>query len=328
VETISIPPKSSETEPAEGGFSKLIDRLLYSDIGLRRRLITGTTFFTTLIVYGFAFRIESLFPIKSATLPVNFIELAKSTQLTILILLLLYAMGALIEVVSDGFVVRGAARMSLFIGNHHFRWLPLWPLLFIYGLIQSTRKQVKYTIDLDNVQGHPEHSGGVDIREPLSTEAANLLARLPSHVRAGLDEPFGGKFDAAWQTVLLLTPAAQKQWVADLRSSNHETSSFLSAAFAATTFYFCLYLNLSRQHIWNGFWAAYSTRTWGDCIGVIAPGTGLYLMLIFIAYLFLGFLSLVRRSIASTLEFIATNQLVRNGVLHAGPQPAATGPDK
>jgi hypothetical protein len=155
------------------------------------------------------------------------------------------------------------------------------------GIVVSTFARTKYELDLP--KGRAEltaESKHDDFREELSTEALTFYkARLSKNVQVGLNEPFGGKAEAAWQAVVYLTPDPHKSWTASLDARNHETSSFLSAAFLGTMVCLFLYLFRGSRYL----------------LSLLL----LYGMLWFISYLFLGYLHIVRRSIASIVEFLA-----------------------
>jgi hypothetical protein len=284
---------SDNTETVTG-FDKLLDRIPYASGAWRRRLISGVIFCGEILLFT-VFVLPSSFWERAAigrTLASRIdSSILRNGPFLILLVLLVYALGALVDVISDGFVVRGVSEMPGIISR-----LPLplkiaiglvWPLLLLAAVVKSSFARTTYELDLGKRKANaPTPTKDDSFREALSEDALRFYEnRLHGNVRIGLNEPFGGKAEAAWQALIYLTPDPHKSWTASLDSRNHETSSFLSAALFGTSACVFLYVFGSSRHF-LGF-------------------ALLYGLLWLISYLFLGYLHIVRRSIASMLEFLA-----------------------
>jgi hypothetical protein len=291
---------SEEKPETSAELSKLLDRIPYASGAWRRRLISGVIFCTELLLFG-AFVLSRHFPIVDNLQSQFNTDLLKTAPFLILTLLVVYAVGALVDVISEGFVVRGVSVMPAVIGYYPSVLFKVavgavWPFLLLATVVYSSFARAKYNLDLPRVKS--ESSEPADFREELSAEALTFYRnRLQENIQIGLDEPFGGKAEAAREAMVYLTPEAHKTWTASLHARNHETSSFLSAAFFGTLA--CLFLYVQR----------------GPKLGGVLS---FYAVLWFISYLFLGYLYIVRRSIASVLEFLAFVDRIASAT-EAGP---------
>jgi hypothetical protein len=171
---------------------KLAEHLPYTDGSFRRRLITGVIFIALSMFYSllFVWNVSQLQQFSQMLATINVSSLIKSTQMMLIVALFVYALGALIDVISDGFIVRGVAAVSLVLGKLA-EWCPrqmpssvawivvvvvtisFWPVMLVLGIIASTCVYIRYTNGLklgldpttttENVVTH--------MREPLSNEA-------------------------------------------------------------------------------------------------------------------------------------------------------------
>ena len=117
----------------------------------------------------------------------------------------------------------------------------------------------------------------------LTKRGRALFKRLPQAVREGLDEPYGDKFDAAWQGLSVIAPAEQRQWINRLASRNYDLTSFVAAAFSG------LFVGLSA-HVQTGTY-----RSLGFS----------YAMMCLTSYLRLGCFAIVGRAAVSVIEVLA-----------------------
>ena len=292
---------AESAEKSASGFEKLVEKLPYAEGGLRRRLITGIIFlsiFISCILLGggsSAAPIEALLS-RLSDLQVDFGALLKSTQFTIALLFFVYAIGTVIDVTSESFIVRGIAAVSTLVtpwstGGWRQRTLSvfviaMWPISILAGFFRSTYRRTHLKLGfVPDPELNSENNN--DLREELSHAAQFFCDRLAENVRAGLNEPFGGRFAAAWQAIIFMTPEPHKQWGVRLNARNHEMSSFLSGAFlgiASCAIHFVVTTKGGREW-WGLVW--------------------FYLSLWITSYFFFGYLTVLRRSIASALEFLA-----------------------
>jgi hypothetical protein len=277
--------ESPEQPEAATNLDKVLDRIPYTSGAFRRRLICGVIFCGEILLFVL-FGPSDTFLTKVSTeiTIISKLDLGvlSATQVMILVIFAVYAVGAVVDVITDGFVVRGVSLVPTIIRRLPIPLKiaagPFWPFLVIVGVVVSTFSRTKYELKLSAADD--------SFREALSNEALEFYSnRLLRNVQVGLNEPFGGKGEAAWQAVMYLTPDPHKSWTASLDARNRETSAFLSAAFGGTLA--CLFFYLFRG----------SRQLLGLSL--------FYVILWFISYLFLGYLHIVRRSIVSIVEFLA-----------------------
>src|SRR5262245_8834931 len=233
--------KNGDKKNGASIIDKLLDRLGYRDGAWRRAFVSGLIFLTLVAGYGVPPFDRSTGLAETAD---TIKELLKSTQALMVVTLLIFASGFVIDGVSRGFLVRGVSVTASCIdrwsrrvrGSSRWGWrswfVPLatcllWPLMILVGTVLSTGQVVtlyRFGLRLSKVRPNgPKPSGTTPSGPPppevrtssyqLTKRGRALFKRLPQAVREGLDEPYGDKFDAAWQGLSVIAPAEQRQWI-------------------------------------------------------------------------------------------------------------------
>jgi hypothetical protein len=231
-------------------------------------------------------------------------DVIRSSQLLIVAAGFVFAAGAVIDAMTDGFIVRGAstsrsihAWLSLKLFPSH-EWLRIlfnlilfffWPpIIVVCTILSSSDHYVLYRVGLkDNSQKLLE-------KKDVTKAALRIFERMPPNMQESLDTPFCNQFDAAWQGLLTMLPEPHHRWVISLWSRNRDLASFLASGYCALAISSGFLLTAGRG-LFN--WTAVSS----------------YILLCVLSWLLFGYISLVVRSIFAVLELVAvtTTSIIR-----------------
>lgn len=274
-----------------------MERLLQINGAIRRNLITG-------LIFAFVFCLHFFLLVAPQELrrlnrsdvnagAVTLKDVIRSSQLLVVATGFVFAAGAVIDAMTDGFVVRGVSTSRSVHGWLSKTLVPqkgwpgilfnllsffIWPLVIVIcTILSSSDHYVLYRVGLqvDDSQLVNENR--------ISDAAMNIFKdRLSSNMRQGLDAPFCNQFDAAWQGLLAMLPEPQRQWAIGLSSRNRDLAAFLSSGFFALAISTGLLVSTGR--LWS--WAA----------GIS------YIFLCLLSWFLFGYISLVIRSVLTVLE--------------------------
>jgi hypothetical protein len=107
-------------------------------------------------------------------------------------------------------------------------------------------------------------------------------------VQEGLDEPFGDNFDAAWQGLIVLAPAAERPWISRIASRNYDLTSFVAAGFFGLLVALCE--SLLRQ----------TATLWSFGLG--------YGFMCLLSYILFGCFAIIGRAAISVVEVLAISR--------------------
>ena len=193
--------------------SEIFDRLPSADGGFRRRFSSGILFSLIAVVGIFWFpgipiMMES---ISDALRAVNADwSLLKSIGFSIILFGIIFAVGNLLDVVSDVFI----RPFFLFFGGK----------LAYHGLMRS------FPFSILRKKGETS----------LFSERHADFELLPDVVRKGLDNPYGRQFLIAFRYMIYLAPDEEKSWLQQLDVRNSNLFSVLSTVFIAVLFVLAL----------------------------------------------------------------------------------------
>jgi hypothetical protein len=286
-----------------------MERLLQINGAIRRNLLTGLIF-----VFVFCFHYFLLVaPRELGRLnqpnanpgAVTLKDVIRSSQLLVVGTGFVFAAGAVIDAMTDGFVVRGVST-----SRSVHEWLSkklvpqkgwqeilfnllsffIWPpVIVICTVLSSSDRYRLYRVGL-------QADAPKLIKENRISDAAMNIFKdtLSSNMRQGLDAPFCNQFDAAWQGLLAMLPEPQRQWAIGLSSRNRDLAAFLSSGFFALA-------------ISTGFLVS-TGRLWSWAAGIS------YIFLCLLSWFLFGYVSLVIRSVLTALELysvMSSSSIVR-----------------
>jgi hypothetical protein len=280
---------------------KMLDRLPFGEGTIRRSFIAGLIF---VFVFALAVLVPLPAPGTTQLAGVDFKDLIQSTQLLVVAVGFVFAVGAIIDAMADGFVIRGVStvfnlqnwlfdRVARRPAWRYWTWVAvtilltflLWPAAIIVATVFcSAGFHWLYRLPLAS-----------DSAKLLSDRAAEIYRddkRIPPDLRRGLEEPFGDKFEAAWQALINLVAKSYRPWVSQLASRNRDLTSYLASILFALAIASALHLAV---------------------FGLILPGVIIYLLTCLFAWLFFGCFSLVRRTILSVIELVAITHCLKAG---------------
>jgi hypothetical protein len=272
---------------------KVLERFPYTDGAWRRRFVTGLVFvfvftFYSVLAYG-EYALTSFGDLKESGIK----DVLQSTQLLLVVILVIFAIGSIIDAITPAFIVRGASicvgilnRLFDYVPQNDPRrkaWMcftivatfPFWPLAILGGTIASSAGFSPL-----NRLGLKTHGASF-----LSTDAVRVYEALPDNMKEGLDEPFGDRFDAAWRSLVEFAPVSLQQWINQIGARNYELASFLSSASIGMITSAFIYFPTLEGHS-GGYYVWYA-------------------MLCLLAYLLFGCISITRSSVVSALELLA-----------------------
>ncbi|MGH8490689.1 MAG: hypothetical protein ACREXS_17950 [Gammaproteobacteria bacterium] len=293
---------------------KILDQLPYTDGGIRRRFIGGMIFFVVLLIHWAVYDALGIVPVKNVAL-LDGLKQIENLQVLAVFGVCIYALGSIIDAMSEGFILRGVS-----ITRRGINWLLdmdrisggtrdktrvlsfftfavsfcMSPLMVTAGTIMSAAgRNPLHKIGLpgkaeQRINQSPlpdKKTAQADENEPISVEAARYFKQLPESMQAGLDTPFGDQFEAAWQALIAKTPESHRPWVKRLGTRNRDIACFLSAAFLALVLSTAV---SAAQMGWNHE-------------SILSS----YAILCFLGWWLLGCASIVGRSIVSVLELLA-----------------------
>lgn len=141
-------------------------------------------------------------------------------------------------------------------------------------IISSAGYKKLYKLGLEN-----------DPKTLLSNRAAKFYSRINQHIRQGLDQPHGGKFESAWQMVVSILPNFHQLWINRIVSRNKDIASFLSSSLLALSISTLLGIISIAKLTLSLFFSYFSI-----CV---------------ICYLLFGYFALIQRMIISLIEVLA-----------------------
>jgi hypothetical protein len=212
---------------AESQLEKLFDRLLpYSDGSGRRRFVAGG-----ILVVGGALLNWDL--VRSALgTEVHFIDVIKSPVIAGGMLLLVYAVGTLVELIGDLFLVRAAAGVFWSFGlprrvaTSKTGWRRVAycalaavavPFVMAWNLIRGLLGRTDYRLPLD---------------EALTPSARERVAELPAKVAEGLRDPVGDNAEMALRYIVERFAAERdRKWARIVINRVNEVSAITTALF-------------------------------------------------------------------------------------------------
>jgi hypothetical protein len=274
-----------------------MERLLQINGAIRRNLLTG-------LIFAFVFCLHYFLLVAPRALnqlnrpganagAVTLKDVIRSSQLLVVATGFVFAAGAVIDAMTDGFVVRGVStsrsvheRLSkIIVPQKGWRGILfnvlsffIWPpVIVICTILSSSDHYILYRVGLQANDPQLANENGI------SAAAMKVFKdTFSSNMRQGLDAPFCNQFDAAWQGLLAMLPEPQRQWAIGLSSRNRDLAAFLSSGFFALA-------------ISTGFLVS-TGRLWSWAAGIS------YIFLCLLSWFLFGYVSLVIRSVLTVLE--------------------------
>jgi hypothetical protein len=274
-----------------------MERLLQINGAIRRSLLTGLIFAFVFCLHYFLLVaprvLDQLNQSNANAGAVTLKDVIRSSQLLVVATGFVFAAGAVIDAMTDGFVVRGVSTSRSIHDWLSKKLVPqkgwpgilfnllsffIWPpVIVICTILSSSDRYILYRVGL-------QADDSQLVNENRVSEAASKIFRdtLSSNMRQGLDAPFCNQFDAAWQGLLAMLPEPQRQWAIGISSRNRDLAAFLSSGFFALA-------------ISTGFLVS-TGRLWSWAAGIS------YIFLCLLSWFLFGYVSLVVRSVLTVLE--------------------------
>jgi uncharacterized integral membrane protein len=208
---------------------KVIERVPYADGGFRRRVTSGLI---VLVSIGVSF-----VSVNNASVNLEFyVKQFSSPTVLILISLLMYATGGLVEVFAELFVTRitgntVSAYVSTFqsVKKYHFIIRPLAYLIAIYAAtIKMYYEWAKALVGKSSYRWESE--------KELSEHSNNYFESLPSIVKAGFNDPFGEYSELSWKYFSSSETSIEiSKYALELRSKNRDMLVITTSIIIALT---------------------------------------------------------------------------------------------
>lgn len=201
---------------------KILDRVPYSDGGFRRRLSAGGIVAIS-VFYSLSERdIVNLDSVK---------EILTSPTFFVVLVLMIYAFGSLIEVLAELFIsrltgniawaVQTPNRLSMKVNKYlrPFVWcLAVYPGIIIWILIAFA-----------NAFGGRSDFRWTTLKDGLHEEGFKFFENLPKTVKLGLTEPFGEYGSLAWNYLLSIEEGAKTKTLRRLETRNKDILVLVTA---------------------------------------------------------------------------------------------------
>ena len=218
---------------AEGFLEKVLERLPYSDGAGRRRIVAGGIVF----IAG-TFLQKDAFPSSLAQMELK--EILTSPIIIAVCLLLIYAIGSIVELIGEIFLARAASGV-------------LWGLSFPMRKINYESKALRYVtrgvlwflgipILLAEVHlflsffGYPSYR--IMLNDRLSERAKQLYNTLPEKVADGLSQPVGDNAELACKYVVeKMQDEKDRKWALYSVNRSKDVLAITSALFIAFTIF-------------------------------------------------------------------------------------------
>ena len=173
------------------GFERIIEKIPYLDGGFRRRMTAGAIVVISVIfIFGSDIGLTDLLG-----------KVITSPTFGILALLIIYAVGGLVEVLADLFVAHLIVNLAwLFIASEDkYEKYPKW-LRFPLRFLASYSGMIFLFVPgfIRGLYGEPRYVWR-NLEEKLHPTAKEYFGTLPDAVRDGLKEPFGNHSDLSWE---------------------------------------------------------------------------------------------------------------------------------
>ncbi|MDJ0509355.1 MAG: hypothetical protein QNJ64_08895 [Crocosphaera sp.] len=273
---------------------KFLEQFYSGDGVIRRSFVTGLIFvFAFTINYTIISQSVDIYQLPKL-LGIQAKSLVSSTQFLVIAAGFVFAVGSIIDAMVEGFIVPGVS-----ISNSWLTWMfnkvdkeqklrrvihvtfvimfsfLFWPIAIILGtIINSAGYKQLYKLGLKD-----------EYNKLLSHRARVFYSKMNEHICEGLNEPYGDKFESAWQIVVSVLPQFHQLWINRVVTRNKDIASFLSSSLLA--------LSISAL------------------LGILSIGK-LTLLLFFsyfaicvICYLLFGYFTLIQRMIVSLIEILA-----------------------
>lgn len=270
------------------GLEKIAEKIPYSEGGLRRRFTSGG-----MIVFAVLFLIYESPTSSLETLTAK--DLIASPVIALGLLVLIYAIGNIVEMIGELFIVRAVGE-TVWAGNRANEWwgrrsIPVRLLVFI-PLVYFAGFYFYYHI-LRGLVGVSRYRWEVD--KFLSAKATRYFHNLPETIQNGLAHPLGDHFDSAWKYLQVHSTEEGKQWLVKLDSRNKDILTITSSLIVVLLLLFfgtADVLPEDSQTVGTGFFLL---------SGVLVLLTLLPLPL------FRGYFLMLRKSIVGALEIASIN---------------------
>ena len=205
---------------------RMLNRLPYSDGTGRRRLVAGGIVLIGIVVFNWE-------AVGIAVGDVEVVDIVTSPLIVIGAVLLVYAIGSVIEVFGDYFLIRAASGVFWAIGlpRRVVYGEPTWhgklflgvgailalPMFSCWSLLKGIFGRTRYSLDIEH----------------MLTPRANIIFRsLPSKVADGLSKPVGDDAELALKLVVeMMADKADRKWARYLVNRTKDISTITTALF-------------------------------------------------------------------------------------------------
>ena len=279
-------------------FDKFTEQFSLDNGSIRRSIVSGFIFIFFFLVHYVVISRFNIFSLPN--LPgFQLKDLIQSTSFLILNLLLVFAIGSVIDTITDGFIIRGISMSSGWITKlltqvekisssrliglaSVILTVPLWPWAILLGSVFGTAGFKRFA-ELDLLSNDPRIGLSDEAREFYDLKTKENSKKPWKYVFNGLKQPLGDRFDAAWQEIIRWLPDECKPWVNRKISQTRDLSAFLTSMLLALSFSTIIYM---------------ANNDWRINLPVLAS----YALICFISYCLYGYFDLVKRKIVSVLE--------------------------
>jgi hypothetical protein len=231
--------KEGANMPDDGMLEKLIDKFPYSDGSLRRRFVSGAIVLISLWV---AFNVN----LKTIIEGVSIDSIIKSPTILLGIVLLIYAIGNIIEILGEIFLVRAASGTfyAIQFPLHHFRnrnpwmkyslrillWVAFVPSLIYYSIFKGLVGFTDFRFDIES---------------RISNHSIRFYKSLPEKVISGLSQPLGDDAEIAWKYLISsFSSEGDKRWARRLITHAKDVLS-VTTAFVIVTLLAFAFVNVN-----------------------------------------------------------------------------------
>lgn len=201
---------------------KIIDRIPYSDGGFRRRLSAGV-----IVVMGAVFFISINRNVSTEPLE----KLITNPTVAIILVVLTYALGGLVEAIAELFVTRLTGNLAWAwsqprrIANRVHRFLQPFVLIFsfypgIFFILMA---------EFGKAMAGKSSFSWDDLDENFHKDSRTFFAELPEVVRIGLQKPFGEFSDLAWHYLVKLGDQSTAALLRRLEARNKDVLVIVTA---------------------------------------------------------------------------------------------------
>lgn len=206
---------------------KIVEKIPFFDGTFRRRFTAGglivlPTVLFAITHYGISISTFGKLEVK---------DILTSPMLAFGLLILIYAIGNLVEMLGEIFIIRIAGNVVWAF------WVPLRLLSKSPRLVRYLARTLLWYPGFAFLFSYYGLKGMIGISdykwdrlsESLSPDAQCLFDKLPSIVKRSLQEPFGNYGDIAWRYFKASSSQTQREWLSKIESRNKDILAIITA---------------------------------------------------------------------------------------------------